>query len=334
VLLGLSSDTGTPSAILSLLLEFDIALSPHKSSVVVHHFNYDTVSAAERHDVFLVQRPGQLRPDVTNFFGGDGLLAVPKAVGQTLGNASPLLAPILKAPVSAYAYNLKEEIVSVEEPFAAGSQLALISTMQARNSARFTVLGSLEMLQDKWFDASFKSPSGKSSKTRNQEFARQLTEWTFKEVGVLKVFNIYHHEITASSKTSQNTTALGEYNPEIYRIKNNVVCLCLGTFPRRCLTCLFALEILHRDRPVRSNTFRSLHSSRNRCPPTRIHHAVTFSPYTPLSRLHDPEQHSLRDDIHYTRPTRHLRLQSQLQVALPHVRRGKAAGHRETLCAR
>ncbi|OCT55074.1 Dolichyl-diphosphooligosaccharide--protein glycosyltransferase subunit wbp1 [Cladophialophora carrionii] len=223
ILLGLSSESGTPSAISSLLLEFDIALSPDKNSVVVDHFNYDTVSAAEKHDVLLVNRPGQLRADVVNFFGGDGLLAVPKAVGQTLGNASPLLAPILKAPVTAYAYNLKEEGESAEELFATGSQLALISSMQARNSARFTVLGSLEMLQDKWFDASVKSRGGENSKTVNRDFARQLTEWTFREVGVLKVFHIQHHEIVKASKPSENTTALsGPYNPEIYRIKNDV----------------------------------------------------------------------------------------------------------------
>jgi oligosaccharyltransferase complex subunit beta len=225
VLLGLSSEAGTSSAISSLLLEFDISLSPDKSSVVVDHFNYDTVSATEKHDVLLLNRPGPLRPDVEDFFGGSGILAVPKPVGQTLGNDSPLLAPILKAPATAYAYNPKEDVQSVEEVFAAGSQLALISAMQARNSARFTVLGSLEMLQDKWFDASVKLPSEKNEKTVNREFARQLTEWTFKEVGVLKVWSIHHHEVATSSKDGANTTQIGEYNPGIYRIKNDVVSL-------------------------------------------------------------------------------------------------------------
>lgn len=225
VLLGLSSETGTPSAVSSLLLEFDISLTPDKHSVVVDHFNYDAVSAAEKHDVLLVERPRQLRPDVINFFGGEGTLAVPRAVGQTLGNSSPLIAPILKAPKTAYAYNPKEDADSVEEPFATGSQLNLISAMQARNSARFTVLGSLEMLQDKWFDTSVKSPSGKTSKSVNREFAKQLTEWTFQEVGVLKVFSVQHYQISTTSKSTDNTTQIGEYNPELYRIKNDVVCV-------------------------------------------------------------------------------------------------------------
>lgn len=229
VLLGLSSDSGTPSAVSSLLLEFDISLSPDKHSVVVDHFNYDAVSAAEKHDVLLVDRPGPLRPDVVNFFGGDGVLAVPRAVGQTLGTSSALIAPILRAPKTAYTYNPKDETESVEEPFATGSQLDIISAMQARNSARVTVLGSLEMLQDKWFDASVKLPGGKSSKTVNQEFARQLTEWTFQEVGVLKVFSVQHYQITTSTKPTENTTQIGEYNPEMYRIKNDVVRIFLSS---------------------------------------------------------------------------------------------------------
>lgn len=162
--------------------------------------------------------------DVVNFFGGSGLLAFPQAVGQTLGNTSPLVAPILKAPVTAYAYNPKEDVESVEDVFATGSQLSLISALQARNAARFVVLGSLESLQDKWFDASVKTPDGKSVKTVNREFAKQLTEWTFKEVGVLKVLEISHHQIAPSSKQGENTTQIGDSNPEIYRIKNDVVC--------------------------------------------------------------------------------------------------------------
>jgi oligosaccharyltransferase complex subunit beta len=191
--------------------------------VVVDHFNYDTVSAAEKHDVLLVPRPGPLRTDVKNFFDGNGVLALPRTVGQSLGNTSPLLVPILKAPATAYSYNPKEEVESTDDPFATGSQLALISIMQARNSARFTVLGSLEMLEDKWFDASVKGSDGKSVKTVNREFAEQLSAWTFKEVGVLKVGKISHYEVTDASKKGENSTQVGFQNPGIYRIKNDVV---------------------------------------------------------------------------------------------------------------
>lgn len=191
--------------------------------MVVDHFNHDTQTASEKHDTLLVPRPGPLREDVMNFFGGEGVIALPNTVGQTLGSASPLLAPILRAPPTSYTHNPKEEDESMEDPFATGSQLALISAMQARNSARFTVLGSLEMLQDKWFGASVKSPSGKSVNTVNREFARQLTEWTFKEVGVLRVESIDHHLVSDAKQAPSNSTQVGFLNPDIYRIKNDVV---------------------------------------------------------------------------------------------------------------
>lgn len=151
------------------------------------------------------------------------MLAVPKAVGQSLGNTSPLIAPILKAPSTSYIYNPKEETDGEQDVFATGSQISIVSALQARNSARFTILGSLEMLQDKWFDASVQAPGGKSVKTTNQEFAKQLAAWTFKEVGVLKVGQIEHHQVLDALKPVSNTTQVGFANPEIYRIKNDVV---------------------------------------------------------------------------------------------------------------
>lgn len=119
----------------------------------------------------------------------------------------------------------------MEDPFATGGQLALISAMQARNSARFTVLGSLEMLQDKWFDATVKDSDDKSVKTVNREFAKQLTSWTFKEAGVLKVGKISHYEITDASKKGENSTQVGFQNPGIYRIKNDAVCFLPASRP-------------------------------------------------------------------------------------------------------
>ncbi|EIT76341.1 oligosaccharyltransferase [Aspergillus oryzae 100-8] len=212
-LLALSGKSTTPSAISSLLLELDLHLSTDRSSVVVDHFDYDTLSADEKHDVLVLQRPGQLRRDTKAFFGGEGVLAFPRTAPHTLGDSNPLLAPILRAPATAYSYNPKEDVGSVEDVVASGSQLALVSAMQARNSARFTLLGSVESLQDKWFSATVKAPGdGKESETANREFAKQLTAWTFKETGVLKVGKIEHHLAEG-----------GELNPKIYRIKNETV---------------------------------------------------------------------------------------------------------------
>ncbi|KAI9852712.1 MAG: oligosaccharyl transferase glycoprotein complex, beta subunit [Thelocarpon superellum] len=230
VLLTLSGASPTPSAIASLLLELDISLAPDRSSVVVDHFNYDTISASEKHDVLLLSPPGAIRPDVSNFFGGSGkegeVLAFPRGVGQALGNGNPLLTPVLRAPETAYPYNPKEESASVEDPFATGEQLSLVTAMQARNSARFTVLGSVEALADQWSTAKVKGPGkgAKTQQTANREFAKALSAWTFKEIGVLKVGQVEHYLDEASTTGSSNATSteIVTRNPQIYRVKNQV----------------------------------------------------------------------------------------------------------------
>ena len=193
---------------------------------MVDHFNYDTISAGESHDVLLLSRHGTSRPDVKNYFGGSGTVAFPRAVGQVLGNESPFLAPVLKAPSTAYSYNPKDEVETVEEPFATGQQMALVSTMQARNSARFTVLGSMEALEDKWFDGKMKRLGNeKETTTVNRDFAKHLSAWTFMEIGVLNVGRVDHHlsSTTAEKAGNDSIAQLGYLNPKIYRVKNDVV---------------------------------------------------------------------------------------------------------------
>lgn len=225
ILLTLSAGSPTPTSISSLLLELDIHLPPDRDSLVVDHFNHDTASASEKHDVLLLPQGSRIRSDVKNYFGGDGTIAFPRAVAQELGNSSPLLAPILRAKSTAYSYNPKDEAEVVEDPFAVGEQISLVSSMQARNSARFTVFGSAEALENKWFDSNVKSVDGKDSKTVNREFAKQITAWTFMELGVLKVGRVEHHlsSITGGAAGNDSVAQLGYLNPPIYRVKNDVV---------------------------------------------------------------------------------------------------------------
>jgi oligosaccharyltransferase complex subunit beta len=222
VLVALSSEHATPTAVQSLLLELDISVPNDKGALVVDHFNYDSTSASEKHDVLLLPYPSALRPDVTNYFGGEGYIAIPRAVGQVLGNDSPLLSPILRAPSTAYSYNPKDEAEVVEDPFAVGQQLSIVSSMQALNSARVTVLGSAELLQNKWFAEKAKL-GDKAVTTANRDFAAKLTAWTFKETGVLKVGKVVHYQDEGASKKLNASTP--ESNPTIYRVKSDVVCL-------------------------------------------------------------------------------------------------------------
>ncbi|KAB5562920.1 oligosaccharyl transferase-like protein [Coniochaeta sp. 2T2.1] len=221
ILLTLSSDTPASTSLVSLLSEIDITLPAERTGLVVDHFNHDVVSAADAHDVLLLPVPRPVRPDVTDLFGSgapaDTPLAFPHGAGVLLGNG-PLLTPIVRAPATAYIYNPKEqaETVPADELFGAGAQLALVAGFQARNSARLAVVGSAEMLSDKWFDAKVtKVGEKKEVSTYNQEFAKRVAGWAFQEIGVLRVNWVEHrlNEAGAGANVS---------NPEMYRIKNDV----------------------------------------------------------------------------------------------------------------
>ena len=226
--MSLSPSSPTSSGLISLLLELDIHLPADRNGLVVDHFNYDTVSAPDVHDVLLLPRPDSLRPGMANLFKGSGTggeaIALPRAVGQSLGNSNPLLTPILRAPRTAYSYSPKDDLEGVDDPFGVGSQLSLITTMQARNSARFTVVGSSEFFEDNWFGAQVKRgvefdglrTDARPVGTSNQAFAKEVTGWTFKEIGVLKVGKIEHHLNEGHPNERPS-------NPKIYRVKNDVV---------------------------------------------------------------------------------------------------------------
>ncbi|KJZ75822.1 hypothetical protein HIM_04646 [Hirsutella minnesotensis 3608] len=214
ILVAMSSTMSASTSVTNMLSELEISLPPERTGTVVDHFNYDTVSAAEAHDVLVLDAPVSTRPGLKNLFEmPDAVIAMPRVAGHVLGQ-SQLLTPVLRAPATAYSYNPKEQPSSVEadELFAAGSQLALVSTVQVRNSARVTVLGSAEMLQDSWMDGvKVARLGGAKVKPENREFAKRLTGWTFQEIGVLRVNSVEHR------LQGQNET-----NPGIYRVKTDV----------------------------------------------------------------------------------------------------------------
>ncbi|CAM1506111.1 Fc.00g057520.m01.CDS01 [Cosmosporella sp. VM-42] len=213
ILLTMSSTHTVSTSLVSLLAELDISLPAERTGTVVDHFTYDTVSAAESHDVLVLDAPKTVRPGLKTYFELPGqVLSIPHAVGHTLG-ASQLLTPVLRAPATAYSYNPKEqaEVVDPDDLFAAGTQISLVSTLQARNSARLTVVGAAEMLQDKWLETKVTRVGGKSVAPGNREFAKRLSGWAFKELGVLRV-NDVEHRLKGDNET----------NPSIYRVKNDV----------------------------------------------------------------------------------------------------------------
>ncbi|PHH59294.1 hypothetical protein CDD81_3405 [Ophiocordyceps australis] len=216
ILVALTSSSAAPSSLVAFLAEVQISLPPERTSLVVDHFCYDAVSAADMHDVLVLPMPLRLRPDVKPLFEmDDAVIALPRTSGHVLGQSS-LLTPIVRAPATAYCYNPKEQLSGVDpdDLFAAGKQLALVSGMQALNSARVAVLGSAEMLKNEWLADErlvHSIASTKEARPANREFAKRLSGWTFQEIGVLRV-TAMEHRLLGSNET----------NPESYRVKNQV----------------------------------------------------------------------------------------------------------------
>jgi oligosaccharyltransferase complex subunit beta len=131
-----------------------------------------------------------------------------------LGNR-PLLFPVLKASRTAYTYDTKEDEVFAEDAWTAGQQMYYLTALQARNDARLTISGSTDMFSDEFFGLEVEGPKGKKTKTANRAFAKEITEWTFKETGVVEVKAVRHH-------LANETDA--PMNPGMYRVKNDVVC--------------------------------------------------------------------------------------------------------------
>ncbi|KYK58967.1 hypothetical protein DCS_00094 [Drechmeria coniospora] len=212
ILVALSSTAAAPVSVTAFLAELDIFLPSERTGTVVDHFNYDSVSAKEAHDTLVLDAPEAVRPGLKDYFELPGVLALPHVVGHLLGS-SQLITPILRGLPTAYSYSPKQDpvVVDPDDLFAAGRQLGLVSVMQARNSARVSVVGSAEMLQDKWLDAQVARGGGDKVKTENREFGKRLSGWTFQEIGVLRVNGVEHRLVGDS-----------ELNPQIYRVKTDV----------------------------------------------------------------------------------------------------------------
>ncbi|KAG0750532.1 hypothetical protein G6F62_010155 [Rhizopus arrhizus] len=125
--------------------------------------------------------------------------------GLTVGD-SPLSTAILNAESSAFTADEYQPRADTSHP------VSLVGALQARNSARVTFVGSLDMFSNKLMSSAANLHSGQSNdKSGNEEFVKQLTQWTFQEKGVLKMIGYNHHK--------ENETEQLDW----YRVKDEIV---------------------------------------------------------------------------------------------------------------
>ncbi|KAJ3170531.1 hypothetical protein HDU88_008431 [Geranomyces variabilis] len=128
-----------------------------------------------------------------------------RGVGHRLTGKNPLMQPLLMGSPTTYAFEIADTDAVEGQPLL-GDGLVLVSAIQARNNARVTFAGSVDMFGDELINQRI---AGKQS--GNGVFVDELAKWTFQEKGVLKVVSKKHHR---ENETAQHG---------IYRIKDDMV---------------------------------------------------------------------------------------------------------------
>uniref|UniRef100_A0A023GPG5 Dolichyl-diphosphooligosaccharide--protein glycosyltransferase 48 kDa subunit n=1 Tax=Amblyomma triste TaxID=251400 RepID=A0A023GPG5_AMBTT len=181
-----------------------------EGSYVIDHLNYD-VSDEGKHTT-IVADPENLLDAPTVIGSKDIPPLLFKGVGIISDQENPLVLEVLTASSTAYSSNPDNKIT--EYPHAVGKNTLLISALQARNNARIVFSGSLEFFSDKYFGSPVQKATSNSKKyttSGNQALAVALSQWVFKEKGVLRAQNIKHYKRGEKSA------------PEAYTVMDDVV---------------------------------------------------------------------------------------------------------------
>jgi len=177
--------------------ECGMEIEDDKTSVF-DHFNYDKQQSEQNlivADQFIQDSPIILQGLTTPVLF--------KGVGHSI-RQNPLNYAVLTGASTAYSRKASGVATKLM-----GKKVGLVSSLQARNNARVTFSGSLEMFSDKFFNTKFEK-----TQVGNKEFSENLISWTFQERGILRSSNLSIKKIS----TESNSTVA----PEIFTIKDEV----------------------------------------------------------------------------------------------------------------
>ncbi|CAF3180588.1 unnamed protein product [Rotaria socialis] len=180
-------------------------------SAVVDHLNYDLSDDGQH--TLIVASPNNLLSSelIVGQAKKNNLPFLFRGTGMSSDPENPLLLDVLTASSTSYTANPDEKTLS-EYPATVGKRTLLISVLQARNNARVGFVGSLDFFSNDFFLSAAQPNNGKKSdKSGNQDLAVALTDWLFKQRGVLRSRNIHHY-----LKSDKST-------PRFYTVKNDIV---------------------------------------------------------------------------------------------------------------
>ena len=206
VLVAVSTEIG--DILRDLGMEVGIELD-ERGTAVIDHLNYDVKDRGDH--TLLVVDPGSVIDAETIVGKKTKTPALFQGVGMTADPDNPLILEIMTGTTTSYSYFPGDPIK--EYPHAVGKGTLLIAGLQARNNARVIFSGSIDFFSNKLFASPVLKSVRSGSEFKqscNQELAKAISQWVFKEKGVIRVSSVKHHKI-------------GEKEPpSAYTIKDNV----------------------------------------------------------------------------------------------------------------
>jgi oligosaccharyltransferase complex subunit beta len=175
-----------------------------KGTSVIDHLNFDTSDVDGAHTLIVADK---ILDAPVIFSKPVNAPVLFKGIGQDIQEDSPLLFSLLTASSTAYSHSVNKPINEIS---IAGRKISLVSALQARNNARVTFSGSLELFSDAFFNLPVQKyaadgSSKKFEKSGNEAFAKNVAEWTFQERGVLRASNVRHHRVNETDAPAMYT---------------------------------------------------------------------------------------------------------------------------------
>lgn len=170
----------------------EIGIEPdERETAVIDHLNYDINDQGD-HTRLVVDKSNIINSHL--IVGSNTNPILYHGLGLIADTDNPLVLEIMNGYTTSYSYSPSREIT--EYPHAVGKSTLLIAGLQARNNARVVFCGSIDFFSNEYFAAPVqKSLAGSKgyAQSGNQAMARSLSEWVFKEKGVLRSGKVRHH---------------------------------------------------------------------------------------------------------------------------------------------
>eukprot|EP01132_Coremiostelium_polycephalum_P004107 gene4107-5138_t len=185
--------------------ECGIEVEPDKS-LVFDHFNFD--KSEDDHSLIVAKDYIKDSPIILEGLNKPILY---RGIGHSV-RENPLNFAVLTG--SSTSYSGKEKTGSALKLL--GTKVGLVSSLQARNNARVTFSGSLEMFSDKLFHSKIAETDKPAA---NKEFVENLVSWTFQERGVLRTSLVSIEKVHPNGTSSSTPLTLTVKDKIVYTAK-------------------------------------------------------------------------------------------------------------------